>query len=433
MQRAASSRAMLERCETSSAVQVDERVIEVPKTYEEINAKIGAGDVVVVTAEEMVDVVDDLGAEEAAEKIDVVTTGTFGPMCSSGAMINVGHATPRIRISRAWLNDVPVGCGLAAVDLHIGATEVAEGDPLNREHPGLFEYGGAHVIEDLIAGKDVRLKALSYGTDCYPRRELDTWVNIADLNEAYMLNPRNAYQNYNVAVNKFADRDIYTYMGVVKRGLGSANYCSAGQLSPLLNDPHYRTIGIGSRIFLGGAQGFVYWQGTQHDPTCERTEGGVPTGGAGTLATVGDLKQMDKRYAMGVSMYGYGVSLALGIGTVIPILDAEMARFTAVSDAEIVAPVIDYSHNYGHNEGEPLAHVSYAELKSGAIELEGKTVPTTPLSSYVRAREIAQKLKEWIEQGQFMLSEPVQALPSAEESAGFRPLKHRPVKQEGGE
>jgi L-aspartate semialdehyde sulfurtransferase len=403
------------------------------RTYDEINAKIRSGDVVVITAEEMIAVVDDLGPDKAAEEIDVVTTGTFGPMCSSGAVINVGHTTPRMRISQAWLNDVPVGCGLAAVDLHIGATEVAEGDPLNREHPGMFDYGGAHVIEDLIAGKDVRLRARSYGTDCYPRRDLDTWINIADLNEAYMLNPRNAYQNYNVAVNKFGERDIYTYMGVVKRNLGSANYCSAGQLSPLLNDPYYRTIGIGSRIFIGGAQGYVYWQGTQHDPTGERTEGGVPTGGAGTLGTIGDLKQMNTRYAMGVSMYGYGISLALGIGTAIPILDAEMAKLTGVSDDEIFAPVIDYSHNYGHNEGEPLASVSYAQLRSGSVEIEGKSVPTTPLSSYVRAREIAETLKRWIAEGEFFLTEPVQPLPASDTSGGFKRLKYRPVERKGAE
>lgn len=403
------------------------------KSWDEINEKIRNGDVVVVTAEEMVSVVDDLGPKEAAKKIDVVTTGTFSPMCSSGAIINIGHTTPRMKLSNAWLNEVRVECGLAAVDLYIGATNVAEGDPLNRSHPGRFNYGGAHVIEDLVAGKDVRLRAQAYGTDCYPRRELDTWINIKDLNDAYMLNPRNAYQNYNVAINKFADRDIYTYMGVVKKDLGSANYSSAGQLSPLLNDPYYRTIGVGSRIFLGGAQGFVYWQGTQHDPTGERTELGVPTGGAGTLGTVGDMKQMNPRYVVGVSMLGYGVSMALGLGTAIPILDEEMAAQTGVSDADIVAPIVDYSHNYGLNEGEPFGHVSYAELKSGEIEIEGKKVPTTPLSSYVRAREIAEKLKGWVKSGQFLLTEPVQMLPGPDTSPGFNMLNYRPVDEEGGE
>jgi len=248
-----------------------------------------------------------------------------------------------------------------------------------------------------------------------------------------MLNPRNAYQNYNVAVNKYADRDIYTYMGVVKRNLGSANYCSAGQLSPLLNDPYYRTIGIGTRIFLGGAQGYVYWYGTQHDPTVARNERGVPTGGAGTLATVGDLKEMDPRYVVGVSFLGYGVSLAVGLGTAIPVLDEEIAFQTGVSDADITAPIIDYSRNYGYNEGEPLGTVTYAELKSGSIEIEGKKVPTAPLSSYVRAKEIAEKLKNWIEAGEFLLSEPVAPLPSADSGYSFKPLKYRPVGEEGSE
>jgi uncharacterized protein (DUF39 family) len=405
----------------------------VPKTYDQINEKIKNGEVVVVTAEEMVDIVKEQGAAAAAGRIDVVTTGTFGPMCSSGAFLNFGHSTPRMKATRAWLNEVPAYAGLAAVDLYIGATEVAEGDPLNREFPGEFSYGGGHVIQDLIAGKDVRLRATAYGTDCYPRRELDTWVNISDLNECYLCNPRNAYQNYNVAVNLHGDRDIYTYMGVVKRGLGSANYCSAGQLSPLLNDPYHRTLGIGSRIFLGGAPGYVYWQGTQHDPTGERTEGGVPRGGAGTLATVGDMKQMDPRYAVGVSLLGYGVSLAVGLGAAIPILDEQMAAFCGVSDADIVAPIVDYSRDYPHNEGGPLGHVSYAELKSGSITVQGKRVPTTPLSSYVRAREIAEKLKSWIEAGQFLLGEPVQQLPSPGDSPGFKMLNYRPVEDEGGE
>ncbi|MFO7947457.1 MAG: homocysteine biosynthesis protein, partial [Armatimonadota bacterium] len=358
------------------------------KTYDEINEKIRKGEAVVVTAEEMAGIVDEEGAEQAAEHVDVVTTGTFSPMCSSGAIINTGHTTPRMRISKAWLNDVPAYSGLAAVDLYIGATELPENDPKNREHPGNFPYGGAHVIQDLIAGEDVRLTAESYGTDCYPRKKLDTWLNIETLNQASLLNPRNGYQNYGVAVNLAKDRDIYTYMGVVKADLGSANYCSAGQLSPLLNDPYYRTIGIGTRIYLGGGVGYVYYHGTQHNPGVPRSDNGVPKGGAGTIAVTGDMKNMRPDRIVGVSMYGYGVSLAIGLGIPIPILNADMARYTGVSDAEIVAPITDYSNDYPSNEASALDHVSYAELKSGEIEFRGRKIPTTPLSSYVRAREI---------------------------------------------
>ncbi len=401
-----------------------------PKTYEEINDKIRQGSVVVVTAEEMVDIVAEQGAAKAAEHVDVVTTGTFGPMCSSGAILNIGHTKPRMKIARAWLNGVPAYGGLAAVDLYLGATEMVENDPLNRTHPGEFRYGGGHVIQELIAGEDVLLRAEGYGTDCYPRRELETLINIEDLNEAILCNPRNAYQNYNVAVNTRTDRDVYTYLGVVKADLGSANYCSAGQLSPLLNDPHYRTVGIGTRIWLGGAQGYVFWPGTQHDPSVPRAANGVPRGGAGTLACVGDMKEMDPRWVVGVSFQGYGVSLCVGIGIPIPILDEDMARFTAVSDADIVAPLMDYAHGYPEMTGEPLGYVSYADLRSGEIELRGKRVPTAALSSYPRAREVANLLKEQVEAGEFLLSRPAELLPSAESGKTFRPLRERPPVRE---
>ena len=398
------------------------------KTVAEINERIKKGQAVVVTAEEMIAVVAEEGVKKAAKKVDVVTTGTFGPMCSSGAFLNFGHPKPRMKMTRIWLNEVPAYGGIAAVDCYLGATEVAEGDPLNRKHPGEFKYGGAHVIQDLVAGKDVLLRAEAYGTDCYPRKELETLLRLADCNEAFLCNPRNAYQNYNVAVNLSPHRDIYTYLGVVKANLGSASFCSAGQLSPLLNDPYYRTIGIGTRIFLGGAQGYIFWQGTQHDPGGARNDKGVPTGGSGTIATVGDLKAMSPRYVVGSSFYGYGVSLTLGLGIPIPILDEEMARFTAVRDEDIQAPIMDYSRAYPYFEGGPLGHVSYAELKSGSITVNGKTVPTTPMSSYVRAREIAEVLKDWVQKGDFLLTEPLERLPGPESGVKFRTLKERPLR-----
>ena len=275
------------------------------KTIEEINSKISNGEAIVVTAEEIIGYVREKGIKQAAQEVDVVTTGTFGPMCSSSAYLNTGHTKPRIKLGggRVTLNDIPAYTGMAAVDLLIGSTAISDDDPRNRVHPGEFNYGGGHVIEDLVAGKDVRLTATAYGTDCYPRKQIDTWINIEDLNEAVLFNIRNAYQNYNVAVNLSA-KTIYTYMGVLKPNLGNANYCSAGQLSPLLNDPHYMTIGVGTRIFLGGGIGYVAWPGTQHNPDVPRSDNGVPKRPAGTLAVIGDLKQMSRRWLIGTSMLG---------------------------------------------------------------------------------------------------------------------------------
>jgi len=380
------------------------------KSYDEINARIKAGEAVVVTAEEMVDIVREHGPEGAAKKVDVVTTGTFAPMCSSGMFFNFGQMTPTIKASKVWVNKVSAYAGLAAVDSYIGATEPAEDDPLNKIYPGEFRYGGGHVIEDLLRGKKVLLEAKAYGTDCYAARKMKKEIGLDDLSYALLCNPRNGYQNYNCAVN-LSEKTVYTYMGMLKANCRNANYCSAGELSPLLNDPHYKTIGIGTRIFLGGADGYVTWQGTQHNPNAPRGENGVPVKPAGTLMVQGDLKKMSAEWIRGVSILGYGSSLAVGLGIPIPILNAEMAAYTGVSDEELFTQVIDYGYDYTNGIGRSYGQVSYAQLNSGEIIVNGKKVKTAPLSSRVKAREIAEILKQKISEGKFLLNKPAELLP----------------------
>ncbi len=400
------------------------------KTIKEINERIKKGKAVVVTAEEVIELAEKQGIKKAAQTVDIVTTGTFGPMCSSGAYFNFGHSKPRIKVGggTAYLNNVPAYTGFAAVDICIGATAVPDEDPRNTVFPGEFNYGGGHVIEDLVGGKDVAFVGTSYGTDCYPRRNIETMINIKDLNEAVLFNPRNGYQNYNVAVN-LSDKVIYTYMGMLQPRLANANYCSAGQLSPLLNDPLYKTIGLGTRIFLGGGIGYVVWNGTQHNPGVKRTPGGVPTSPAGTLAVMGDLKQMNSQWLKGASFTGYGVTLTVGIGVPIPILNEEILAYTAVKDEDIKAQVVDYSQAYPQVQPGSLAEVNYAQLKSGTIEVNGKKIHTGGISSYAKAREIAQSLKQWIEKGDFLLTEPVAQLPSVDSGVTFKLLNERPLKK----
>lgn len=386
---------------------------QVNKSYQEINDRIKKGQAVVVSAEEMVGLVRSKGEVAAARSVDVVTTGTFSPMCSSGAIINFGHAKPPIKASKVWLNNVPAYAGLAAVDVYLGATEPTQDDPLNKVYPGEFKYGGGHVIQDLVAGKSVHLVADAYGTDCYPNKRLERQITLKQMVNAILCNPRNCYQNYNVAVN-LSKRTIYTYMGPLRPKAGNANYCTSGELSPLFNDPYYRTTGIGTRIFLGGGVGYVVFPGTQHNPAKPRSERGIPQGPAGTLFVMGDLKKMTSRYLVGVSLLGYGCSLSVGLGIPIPILNEEMAHFCGVADEELLAPIVDYSTDYPAATGRILGQVSYAQLKRGTLTLGGQEVPTVPLSSLVRAREIALLLKEWISTGQFLLGEPVELLPGSE-------------------
>jgi uncharacterized protein (DUF39 family)/CBS domain-containing protein len=371
----------------------------VPKSLEEINERIRDGSVHVVTADEMTALVDELGSENAAREVDVVTTGTFGAMCSSGVWMNFGHSDPPIKMSQVWLNDVEAYAGVAAVDAFIGATQLSETRGL--------EYGGAHVIEDLVAHKEVYLKAVGYATDCYPRRSVEASISIGDLNEATMLNPRNAYQRYNVATNS-TDRVLYTYMGTLLPRFGNATYSGSGTLSPIYNDPDYETIGVGTRIFLCGAQGYVVGNGTQHDPA----------NSFGTLMVCGDLKAMSTDYLRAAILHKYGTSLYVGIGVPIPVLNEGIARKTAISDADIKTTVLDYG--VGRRSRPQLKTINYEELKSGMIDLNGKEVRTSSMSSFFKAKEIATELAARIQRGAFELALPTARLP---QQATLKPMK----------
>lgn len=385
------------------------------KSYEDIKEKIANGDAVVMTAEEFKQFVKSNGVKKAAKEVDIVTTGTFGAMCSSGAYFNFGHSDPPIKMQRVWMDGIQAHAGLAAVDAYLGATELDETNNMM--------HGGAHVIEDLVRGKAVRLKATAYGTDCYPRKEMDTFVSLKTVNQAVLLNIRNCYQNYAVATNS-SSRTLYTYMGKLLPEFGNATYSSAGELSPLLNDPYYRSVGIGTRIFLGGGQGYVIWEGTQFNPGVPRTPTGVPKRPAGSIAVIGDLRGMSPDFLRGLTFTRYGTSLGIGIGVPIPILDEEMAKSCAVTNDEIFTAVFDYSQQT--RSRTVLKEVSYADLRSGEIDLKGKMVPTSSLSSLYKARQIAQILKTQILRREFMIEKPVQNF-SLERV--FKPLDVRTEKE----
>jgi L-aspartate semialdehyde sulfurtransferase len=368
------------------------------KSFAEINEKIRKGTAVVLSAEEVSKMSNEFSAKEIAQKVDIVTTATFGPMCSSGMFVNLGHTNPPIRMERVTLNNVPVHSGIAAVDVYIGATEV---------NPFDDHYGGAHVIEELISGKDVKLKASGKGTDCYPEKEVETLINKSNLNEMIMFNPRNAYQNYPCAVNT-SGKILHTYMGSLLPNMGNATFSTSGELSPLINDPELRTIGIGSRIFLCGAQGFVSWFGTQFKTSGPKNSLGIPETNAATLAVIGNGKEMDPDYIKAAYFEKYGVSIFIGIGIPIPVLDEDIAHRVSVRNKDITVTVCDYSKP----DHPAIAKVNYRELFSGSVLINGMQVRTASMSSVKKAREISEILKKWISAGQFQLTEPVQSFPT---------------------
>jgi len=369
------------------------------KTFEEINEKIKNGTAVVFTAEEVAEMAKEKSIKTLAEEIDVVTTGTFGPMCSSGAFLNFGHADPPVKLSQIEINGVPASGGLAAVDTYIGATE-----PSNDRG---IAYGGAHVIEDLLNGKELVMTGKGYPTDCYPNRGVKAKISLETLNQAYMFNPRNAYQNYAAATNS-TSKMKFTYLGGLLPDFGNVMYSTSGVLSPLLKDPELRTIGVGTRIFFGGAQGYVAWEGTQAINGHSVTDG-VDEYSGYTLALIGDMKKMSSEFIRAAVMERYGVTIFIGMGIPIPVLDEDLMAQLAKPNEELTTTIYDYG--LGKRDKPAIRKVTYAELRSGNIELRGKMTKTAAMSSMVKARRIAELLKQQVSAGEFLLTKPVEMLP----------------------
>jgi CBS domain-containing protein len=188
-------------------------------------------------------------------------------------------------------------------------------------------------------------------------------------------------------------------MGKLLPRMRNATFSGAGELNPLTNDPDYETIGTGTRIFLGGAQGFIIGEGTQHEAKTQN----------GTLMVRGDAKKMSSEFLRGASFTGYGTTLYVGLGIPIPILNEGLVKKTAIRDEEIFTNVVDYG--VPRRDRPKLAKVSYKELKSGSLTLGDKKVRVSSLSSLKTARKVAATLKDWIAQGEFFLTAPVERLP----------------------
>lgn len=380
------------------------------RTIAEINDKIRQQCAVVWTVEELKARVAVVGVTQTTKEVDVVTTGTFEPMESTGAIINIGHTDPPIKIRKCWLDGVPAYAGFGAVDLYLGATQQVDYTGLTDIPDGedSKERGGGHVIEDLIAGKTVQLRAIGQVTDCYPRSSFETTITKETINQFYLFNPRNLYQNFLVGVNG-GERPLYTYLGPLQPRLANAVYSNPGAISPLLNDPDLKLIGIGTQIFLGGGIGYIAWEGTQHFPLQKRLPNRTPIGPSATLALIGDAKQMNPKWIRGCYFKNYGPSMMIGVGIPLPVLNEEVVNSCAVQDQDIVAPVVDFS--IPRRVRPTFGLVNYAQLKTGRITIEGKPVRVAPLASVFLSRQVALELKQLIERGEFFLTEPVAPIP----------------------
>jgi len=207
-----------------------------------------------------------------------------------------------------------------------------------------------------------------------------------------------------------ADRPLYTFLGTLQPRLGNAVYGSSGAFSPLLNDPYLELIGVGTRLWLGGGIGYLAWEGTQHFPLQKRLPNGTPIGPGATVALIGDAKQMDPRWVRGCRLQNYGTGLMMGVALALPVLNETVAQRLAIADKDIVAPVVDFA--IPRRVRPVFDMVNYAQLKSGKITVNGQTVRTAPFTSLFLGEQCAQELKNLVQTGKFLLTEPSAPLPA---------------------
>ncbi len=366
------------------------------KTINEINKKIKEGKAIVLTATEAKLLAEEEGTKTLAEKVDVVTTATFSPMCSSGVFINPGHTSPHMKMQKVTLDGVEAYGGIATADIYLGVTQESREDS---------RFGGAHVIKKLLDGEKVEFQAFGKPTDCYPKTEFRKSITLEDLNQAYFYNPRNCYQNYNAAYNS-SEKELRTYMGILQPNGQTIHYAGSGEISPLINDPLLETIGVGTKIFFCGGEGFISWEGTQFNMDVERDDKtNLPIGPSATLAITAEMRSVDPRLISPIYIPGYGVSIYLSIGMAIPVINSDVAKALTIRNRDIITNVHDYA------TGKTVSRVNYDELINNEVYVNGKRALTRTMSRINESYSVMETLKAKVLDGSFVITEPVRKLP----------------------
>jgi putative methanogenesis marker 16 metalloprotein len=164
-------------------------------------------------------------------------------------------------------------------------------------------------------------------TDC--GSSLQAEIGLDEMPYARLNGSRHAFKNYSAFVN--AGSEI---VNTIFHSRGFAPFCSeatfsgCGLLSPLKNDPLLESIGVGSRVLINGAQGFVSGTGTRSSRERPNLSGSA------------DMHRMDPEY-MGGFVTSAGPECICSWAVPIPIISNSILEEIARQDREIALPVND--------------------------------------------------------------------------------------------
>jgi putative methanogenesis marker 16 metalloprotein len=307
------------------------------KTIDGINKKIAEGSAVVCTAAELKKRFKD-GETLTAADVDVVTTGTFGVMSGTLAVLHVPVTAPGTfrHAEKVWLNGIPAvpgPCpneGLGSIDLVVYGTARANA-----------RYGGGHLFRDIVAGKEVSIEVESSG------KRYSRTVTLADMGHARLITTRSAFRNYLAVINTGPDtvQTIFSVKGLTGP-YTEASVSGCGDINPLQNDPGLNVIGTGTRLLLNGGTGYIMGPGT-------RSSREKPN-----IAAFGDMHAMMPEM-MGGFVTSLGPECNTSVAIPIPVLDDDVLARLRITNDCIPLPVADV------RDRVPFATASYADVWDG--------------------------------------------------------------------
>lgn len=364
------------------------------KTCAEINEKIKSGKAQVLTAQEAKVLIKEKGLQYFTNNIDIVTFASFEMHTNALIYLSFGQTDPLIYFSEVYINNVPA-YPTGPTDIALSCVAFSEENP---------EYGGAHVLEGLIKGKDIHLKATGRNLEVFTNKEFETWFNLKNLNHGKLFLNQAIIQNNIVATNS-GEKDINSPMGTLIGKLENSTFNSSSYLNPLMNDPYANLIGMGTKIWIAGTAGLIVGHGSHHNPLQKRNEHGLPIGQGIILSAVADIESMNSKWIRGGFIKSYGPVLYIGIGVPLPVLNEEAAKYISVTDDKIHSTIVDFS--IPRRTKPTFGQCTYSELRTSTVIINKKPTLSAPLSSMAMAIEICNELKDTILQKNFLLSEKI--------------------------
>ncbi|MHC1600466.1 MAG: methanogenesis marker 16 metalloprotein [Candidatus Methanospirareceae archaeon] len=313
------------------------------RTVAEINAKIERGEGVVMTAEELCNSVRN-GEDVGFEDVDVVTSATCGVMSGTLAVLSfkVAERDEFERAAKVFLNGVPAFVGPCPNE-RLGIVDVIVYGTARRDE----KYGGGHLFRELVAQEEIEVVV-----ETTEGREIETTTTLTEIPFARLCSTRNVYKNYYAFVNSRENEvDSIFSVGKFKGPFKELHFAGCGELNPLEKDLRLETIGVGTKIMINGAEGFVMGEGTRS--SVEKPN----------LMGIGDMHGMLPEF-LGGFRTAAGPEVWNSWAVPIPVLNERILEDAKRRDEEIKLLVLDV------NDRLPVDEITYADLwRSGDLSV----------------------------------------------------------------